>query len=271
MEDLTYQTLNEYIRAPFGALDTENKQRLEPKYQDNKKKISCKCVCEFEDTYLIHVLVPSESQEGKSYDVVIQFFTHNKEISKESTLDNYLIQFFSNSPSFIYKYAVLYKNKGFMIDSLQDKLNQDYKDSLPTKSNSSMKMSYDKSLYFACRFIQDNSLAFLNKKTLMRTNQKLEFRRFVDGIGDYSGSKFNREVYDIETDFRKEIKKDLLKAENVFKKRDLSLSKRVVGKREKLKATTNTSKDKSSITTTKVVKKSSKVQPRPKRSTTRKG
>ena len=122
MENLTYQTISEYIRAPFGALDTENKQRLEPKYQENKKKISCKCVCEYEDTYLIHILIPSESREGKNYDVIIQFFTPDKEVKKEDTLNNYLIQFFSNSPSFIYKYAVLYKNKGFMIDSLQDKL-----------------------------------------------------------------------------------------------------------------------------------------------------
>ena len=262
MEDLTYQTIHEYIRAPFGALDTETKQRLEPKYQENKKKIVCKSVCEYEETYLIHLLIPSESSEGKTYDVVIQFFTPDKVIRKESTLDNYLIQFFSNSPSFIYKYAVLYKNKGFMIDSLQDKLNQDYKDALPTKSNSSMKMSYDKSLYFACRFLIDNSLVFLNKKTLLLTNSKSEFRRFVDGIGDYSGEKFQREIYDIESDFKKEIKRDLLKAEDVFKKRKLFPSKNSITKKEKIGPTRNTLKDKSSITTGKVVKKVGKKQPK---------
>ena len=257
-----YQTISEYIRAPFGTEDNDNRHRLETMYISAKRNISCKCVCEYEKTYMFHILIPSESQKDKTYDVIIQFFSPDKETQGEPTLSNYFIQFFSNSPSFIYRYAVLYKQNGFLIDSLQDKFNPEYANTLPEKTNKNMKMTYDKSLYFACRFLLDHSLLYLSKKSI-KTIPKLDFRHFIDGIQDYTGQKIERELYEIEADFKKELKQDLLKAENVVKKRKRVFSNsHVIEKKPKITQKTSTIKStipKKSAVTKKVAKKRSRT------------
>ena len=82
---------------------------------------------------------------------------------KENTLKNYYVQFFSNSPSFIYKYAVLYKRNGALIENLYDKLNPEYADTLPETTNKTLEVSFDKSIYFTVRFLLDYRFSYLNK------------------------------------------------------------------------------------------------------------
>ena len=147
-----YQTLSGFLIAPFhDRSNLEKDVTYDSKYKAfvSSNKIRIFAMCVIEDSYYIHVKIPSESQKnGKyEYDVVIRFFTDNPEILKQDTLRHYYIQFFSNSPSFMYQYAYLYKKEGFLIEALYDKIDADYIDTPPEKTNASMKTSYDKSIY----------------------------------------------------------------------------------------------------------------------------
>lgn len=208
MDAPKFQTLSEYLREPFGSPDTENQKKLHQKYKENSGKIKIVNGLIYENTYMVHIAIPSESQEGKSYDVVIQFLPGSKVIEKEFSLLNYYVQFFSNSPSFVYRYAVLYKNNGYMIDALQEKMDPNYADALPSKTNKEMKLTYDKSLYFACRFLEDHKEEYMVKRFYERFKH-VKFQKFLDDITDYKGEKFNFDIYEIESSFKKELIKDI--------------------------------------------------------------
>ena len=155
-----YQAISDFMRSPFGRTDSMDQNiKYEKMYNEYTKsnKIYVSGYTIIESSYYIHIKIPSESQkDGKyEYDVIIRFFTDKPELEKSMSLRAYYMQFFSNSPSFIYKYAALYKKEDYLIRELYDKLDPEYKDVMPEKTNSDMILSYDKSIYFACRFLSD--------------------------------------------------------------------------------------------------------------------
>ena len=98
-----YQTLDEFLREPFGRQDlldkiTDYESRYQIYLRDNKIRLVA--YTEVEGSYYLHVTVPSESakEESYRYDVVLRFFTTSDRIRKESSLRNYYVQFFSNKP-----------------------------------------------------------------------------------------------------------------------------------------------------------------------------
>lgn len=211
-KDTPYQTLGEFMNSPFGVSTTETKataEKYEEKYKQlaQEKKIYCENWTESDGMYMIHIKVPSESQNGLWYDVVVQFFTDDEQLAKQNNLERYYIQFFSNSPSFIYQYAALYKVHGYLIDSLYDKMDPEYSNMLPDKVNPDYKMSYDKSLFFACRFLQDNNYNIL-RKTGIRLYKKVNMMKFLRSIKDYEMVKADSELYSIEQSLKKETEKE---------------------------------------------------------------
>ena len=210
MADAIYQTLSEFIKTPFGSYDNENYHRLNILYSKSKNAIKVENVLEYKDTFMIHVKIPSESKPGTFYDVVIQFIPTDESEKNSRTLDNYIIQFFSNSPSFIYRYAVLYKTMGFMIDAFQEKMDPKYADTLPTKTNANMKLTYDKSIFLACRYIQDYSNRYMSKPVL-RAMPRVNFNQFVDSVVSFEGQKPKYSIYEIEASFNKELIEDIQK------------------------------------------------------------
>lgn len=211
VDDPVYQTLSDFLVHPFGVPYTDEGQKLDGKYEKFKSMISVEGYSILDESYYIHIKVPSESQPGKTYDVVVQFMPQTKTMEKDSNLDFYVIQFFSNSPSFIYRYAALYKLHGYMIDALQEKLDPDYADTLPDKTNTEMKLMYDKSIYFACKFLYENRLTYLSKSAL-RYTKKLSFRQLIDSIDD-NKSSLSSSAYDIEKKAVAEGKVDRSKVE----------------------------------------------------------
>lgn len=224
VDDPTYQTLSDFIHHPFGVPFTDVGEKLNPKYEKFKSMISVVGYSILDESYYIHIKVPSESQPGKFYDVVIQFMPQNRDMIKEHTLDNHVIQFFSNSPSFIYKYAALYKLHGYMIDALQEKLDPQYADRLPELSNAEMKLMYDKSIYFAVKFLFENRLTYLSKSGL-RYSKKLSFRDLVDSIVDNETS-LKTSAYDVE---KKAIEEGRVDRSKIEKEVNKLLGKRPTG------------------------------------------
>nr|DAS58584.1 MAG TPA: hypothetical protein [Caudoviricetes sp.] len=209
MAEINYQTLSEFLEAPFGVKDAENKERLLKSYGAAKSPVFISGYTILDDTYLLHLKVPSDSKPGVNYDVVIQFFTKDGSIKTEPVLTNYYIQFFSNSPSFVYKYAVLYKQKGYMIDVLQEKLDPKYADTLPTTANKEMKLTYDKSLFFACHFlITSCKTTWLNKKYI-GTRRKQSLREFLSQVTDTKGKAIFFDLSEVSRRFKKELERDI--------------------------------------------------------------
>ena len=158
-----YQTLKEFLESPFGTgknLERDVKYNLRYETFKSRQKIRIEGYTSVTDDYYIHMVVPSESDENRSYDVVIRFFSPIK--SSLTSLSKYYIQFFSNSPGFMYQFAVLYRLNGFLIEDLYNKMDPDFISKLPEKSNPNLKMSYDSTIYFACRVLSENNFKYLS-------------------------------------------------------------------------------------------------------------
>ena len=206
-----YQTISEFIRSPFGSTSSNpNVTKYHRAYLENKHKIIINGHTKIEDSYYLHVKIPSESQKDNKvyYDVVIRFFTDKPSSKISGSLREYYIQFFSNSPGFIYKYAVLYKNNGFLIDTLYTKLDPRYFDKLPTETNSKLELSYDKSIYFACMYLNENTFKVLNKVGI-GCGKKFSPNEFFKEIKDFQSIKIENELLTLEKKALKEFQKGL--------------------------------------------------------------
>lgn len=220
-KDTPYQTLGEFLNSPFGIPEKNPKQNeYENKFKDlhQNKKIYCENWTVQDGTYLIHIKIPSDSLPGQFYDVVIQFFTDDDKIAKQMNLGLYYIQFFSNSPSFIYQYSALYRTYGYLIDSLYGKTDEEYAHQLPDKVNSDYKLSFDKSIYLACRFLQVNEFTILRKSGIV-LYPKVNMKKFLRSIRDFNTVKNDSELYKLEQSLKKETDKQ--KEEAKEKRKDL--------------------------------------------------
>ena len=264
---ISHQTLKEFIEAPFGVPNMSKNLKYEDRYQSYKRnnKIKIESSIEFEKNFFIHLKVPSESQEKMFYDVVIQFFTTDDKIERQLTVENYYVQFFSNSPGFVYKYAALYKLQGYLIESLYGKFDSGTLEILPDKSNSSYELYYDSSIYYACRYLLDNKLTTLGKLTLKLFKTK-SVESFFGDIQDTESMSIQRKINDVEKSLRKEIAKDNTlsdKALMKLKKND-TFKKQINGKKHAKKSTF-----KDSSKNSKVISRSKKITGNKKRTSSK--
>lgn len=275
---ISHQTLREFIEQPFGVPNKEKQIKYESRYQNFKKqnKIKIESSIEFEKNYFIHLKVPSESQKGDLYyDVVVQFFTSNEKISKQLTIENYYVQFFSNSPGFVYKYAALYKLKGYLIESLCDKYDNSTLNTLPEKSNSSFELYYDSTIYYACRYLLDNKISSLGKLNIKIFKTK-PVKSFFEDIRDFEETNITRDTNKLISNIKKEISRDTKlseQQENKLKKNGL-FTKELWGRKKKKKSTFDESNVKTRSNPTMKKHAKNKISPKSKknaRNTTRKG
>lgn len=208
--NISNQTLREFIERPFHQKNEQKYLKYDARYQVYKKsnKIKVVRVLEFEKNYFIHITVPSESQKGATvYDVVVQFFTPLSQVERSLSLENYYVQFFSNSPGFIYKYAALYKLEGYLIESLFDKFQPGILDTLPDKANKDYELFYDSSIYYAARYLLDNKLRLLGKFNIKIFSTK-DPKKFFEGVQDVESIGIIRDTNKFAMSLKHEINKD---------------------------------------------------------------
>lgn len=210
-----YQTLAQFINAPFGTTNVKKSTDYETEYKSVKTRLRITGYCEMDESYLIHVTVPSKSNKSQIYDVVILFFTDDPSVKKQRMLNNYYIKFYSNSPSFIYKYAALYKKNGYLIDAFFDKMDAKYSDIMPDKTNKGYEMFYDKSIYCACRYLLDSKTALSKFGILLHHKQPQT--AFFRSIKDFEDTKFSGDSKSVEKKIEKEL--DALEKEGKSKKK----------------------------------------------------
>ena len=207
------QTLEEFIAAPFGNKKVDTRE-YEKSYENliKKKKIKMVGYTEKDGMYFIHIKVGSESS-SQMYDVVFLFYTNDSKLKSSRWFGEYHVKFFSNSPSFLYQYIVLYHNNDALIEELYDKMDSEYRDKLPTKANPDLKLSYEKSIYCAGRYMLSNKFNF-NKFKLGLFVKKKSVDTFFDESPDFADMQMERSIEDME----KRLKKDKTSKSTASKK-----------------------------------------------------
>ena len=173
-------TLKEFLDNPMGKGSTAimNKQLIKDslikRYETLKKNKGKKfdiTIYKDDDEYYFHIIIPSESERSNTYDVVLYFtFEDDKEFKYDNFLNRYYIKFFSNCPSFTYTFAQTFQQYGFLIDSLSNKFKDVVLDNEPVIRNPGQIISFEKSLYYACLYIQE-SYILKNKMYLNQMSQ----------------------------------------------------------------------------------------------------
>lgn len=165
-------TLQEYLTNPLGKGDSSLPgreliiQSLTGKYYelDRKKGKLIKEMVYHDPTngdFYIHLIMPSETERDNTYDVVVRLFDNSH---KELSLSKYDVQFFTNTPSYVYTFAYVYHEYGLSIQFLESKNGNKAVTKPPIVRNQFEVVSYDKYLFFAAKYIQDSRM--LNRALL---------------------------------------------------------------------------------------------------------
>lgn len=108
--------------------------------------------------YIIHIKVPSEVIPKFYYDVVIFFYTNNAPTVTNSTLKNYDVKFYTNSPDFVYTHCHAYVVGDLFFTGLSKKMNKLSLTKTAIERNPKDDIGYVKSIFFAYLIMQRKQL-----------------------------------------------------------------------------------------------------------------
>lgn len=175
------QNISEFLDNPMGKGSSvimnrkAIKENLDIRYESLLRKYDDfkYTIYKEADAYFIHFLIPTESRRRNNYDVVVQLSNSDnpaEDFSQESTVKNYHIRLFSNCPSFVYTYAYVFREYDKNIPQLDNKFRDEAIHNNPVTRNPGEIISFEKSTYFACKYIVDHKT--LLKKTFLDQNVK---------------------------------------------------------------------------------------------------
>lgn len=132
-----------------------------------------------EDSYYIHLKIPSEVVAGLYYDVVVRLYTTINSKKSSQLLRDHAVQFYSNDPAFVYTFAHAFAKHDIFIKDLSQKMAKKALSKVAKTRNPLDSIWYVKSLYFAYlamerydlfnRTILDREAKPYNKKVLLST------------------------------------------------------------------------------------------------------
>ena len=137
------------------------------------------------DEYYIHIKIPSEVVEKFYYDVVVRFYSEDNTSSIKPTLKGYNVQFFSNSPDFVFTYAHVFMEKDLFIEDLKPKMSK-----LAIKKSADIKnpdgvVGYVKGLYFTYLIMENRGLFNKSKfKLYAKKYSKKEVLHNIENADD---------------------------------------------------------------------------------------
>ena len=179
MDNLKEMTIGDLLKNPTGKGSAQMAARkyiiqdLNVRYAKlllaHNNKLSVKCF-KSNDDYMIYVSVPAEKYSGLYYDVLLQF-TPNVETKEDSdsiksdrTLNRYRLKLFSNSPNFMFTYTYVLNKNDMIIPIVKNKCSNLALTQAPTVRNPVESYGFEKSCYFACKYLSD--MGYLNKDLL---------------------------------------------------------------------------------------------------------
>lgn len=179
--------IQEFMKSPFGAgftavnnepLRVELKKRYVQLKKD-KNPVKLSGVYKNRNTYYYHLIIPSESERTNNYDVVIALSPSNKLTGLNDSFTNrWAVTFFSNCPSFTYTFAHVYRKANLLIEFFYDKYDDDIFRLKPESHNPVKLINYDKSIYFALLFLEENP-SYYNKNVLDNMSSRTDFKALL--------------------------------------------------------------------------------------------
>lgn len=255
------QTVKEYLDNPMGKGSTAITNRtaiqasLNFRYEDlvKKNKGLDHKLFRYNDTFYIHVKIPSESKRENTYDVVIMLSSLDEKFSTDINLNRYFMSVFSNCPSFVYTFAYVYNKYDMLIPELKDKYEHVTLESEPKIKNPAEIINYDKSIYFACKYITEHKL-LMSKIAFPQMRPNAISNYFKNNIRSTSTimREIDQEKARIYEEKKKEQRENIEKLNSAVKK-----SKSISNKKSSVKKITG---QKSS--TVNKIKPKSKIKPR---------
>lgn len=180
--DIMLITLREFMNNPSTGSTHLNLNIIKAEYNRRyseliKKSHILKTVYKNKNEYYVVLKIPSESIKDLYYDVVINL-SPTEEYSGTNILD-YGIKFFSNMPSFTFTFANLFYGYGLLVNFLKDKYPRNVIKEEAIIKNPDQVISYEKSIYFACKYIIDN---LYNKDLLDRDAKRFDKKIISDSV-----------------------------------------------------------------------------------------
>jgi hypothetical protein len=132
----------------------------------------------YENTYVIHVIVPSTSNDGYEkgiyYDVILQFLPISKDdIKLMSTLREYAVKVYCNAPSWMFDFAYVYYNTKNVPDFVpQTHISMLAREKKPEKTNPYGLFGIDKIVYGAMYHIQNTTSFRKDRLELVTVDRK---------------------------------------------------------------------------------------------------
>ena len=202
LANMTFQQFLQNPTGPYSAFfgKRENiKQDLNKRFytllgNTKKKEFDCK-VYKKENSYYFHIKIPSEKFSTLLYDVIIKLVPQDTSVLVENTLKNYNLQFFSNSPAFVYTYAYVSKKDKLLLPFLENKLNKQALTKPPTIKNPIEIYGFEKSIYFALLYIEyknyhiKSALPVVMQKNFKETDIVRNCRHSDDIMKEYNLEK----------------------------------------------------------------------------------
>lgn len=179
MENLKEMTVDDLLRNPTGKGSAQMAARkfiiqdLDNRYMklmiNHNKQMDVHCF-KSNDDYLIKVKVPAEKYTGLYYDVLIMLTPNcsTKEdtdsVKTDKTLNRYRLKLFSNSPNFMFTYTYVLNKNDMIVPIVKNKCSNIALTQAPTIKNPVESYGFEKSCYFACKYIKQ--LGLLNKNII---------------------------------------------------------------------------------------------------------
>lgn len=192
------KTMRDYLSNPMGtgstAVANKNiiKQNLDSRYAkliEKHKDFTVK-VYNIKGTmgYFFHIIIPSETRDDGTYDIVLRLYPEDRDIAKDASIKRYIMQVFSNCPSFTYTYAYVFHEYNMLIDLLKDKYGKQVLSDNPIVRNPGEVINFEKSIYYACKYITEHA-GYIQKITLeprVKTISEEEFFKLIRDIDTIS-------------------------------------------------------------------------------------
>ena len=191
MEKLTFKQLLSNPAGKYSAHQSNRKltkENLESRFSLllSKYKLFKTKIFKLNDSFIFHIKVPSEQKTQKDlfYDVILEFINHSE---TSSSLNSYIIKFWSNSPAFTYTYAYV-ANKNNLIPSwVKGKSGRKALWKKPKKRNPGIMLGFEKSIHFAALYIIHKDL--LKITNVIKLSQKFD-KKYIKLIVPSAGEKF---------------------------------------------------------------------------------
>ena len=162
-------TLNDWANNPAGKNSAvmTNRQMYRDLYTSKFNKVmlregnkfTYKCYKSKSGAqYVLHIKVPSEVVPKFYYDVVINFETKNPAAVTNSSLSQYDVQFYTNSPDFVFTHCHAYNKANLFFKPLAKKMSKLSLTQKAVERNPNDEVGYVKSIFFAYCIIKSRGL-----------------------------------------------------------------------------------------------------------------